>query len=87
MYTYEYIVKSLPKNKSSVSSFWVKAVARPLSFFLHLYICQFEMHGQFYFSPLWYCIDHWLRFIGSAEHSSNGNRSRTHQFLDCLRLC
>jgi phosphatidylglycerophosphate synthase len=32
MYTYDYIVKSLPKNKSSVSSFWVKAVARPLSF-------------------------------------------------------
>lgn len=32
MYTYKYIVKSLPKNKSSVSSFWVKLVARPLSF-------------------------------------------------------
>lgn len=33
MYSYDYIVKSLPKNKSSVSSFWVKTVARPLSFF------------------------------------------------------
>lgn len=32
MYSYSYIVKSLPKNKSSVSSFWVKCVARPLSF-------------------------------------------------------
>ncbi len=31
-YSIRYIVKSLPKNKSSVSSFWVKAVARPLSF-------------------------------------------------------
>lgn len=31
-YSFRYIVKSLPVNKSSVSSFWVKIVARPLSF-------------------------------------------------------
>lgn len=31
-YKYSEIVKSLPKNKSSVSSLWVKSVARPLSF-------------------------------------------------------
>lgn len=31
-YSYKYVRESLPKNKSSVSSIWVKAVARPLSF-------------------------------------------------------
>ena len=32
MYSFKYILDSLPKNKSSVSSLWVKATARPLSF-------------------------------------------------------
>ena len=31
-YSFKYVVSSLPKSKSSVSSFWVKLVARPLSF-------------------------------------------------------
>lgn len=37
-YSYSYIKSTLPKNKSSVSSLWVKAVARPLSFPL-TYVC------------------------------------------------
>ncbi len=38
-YSIGYIKKSLPKNKSSVSSFWVKTVARPLSFlFTYLFV-------------------------------------------------
>ncbi len=38
-YSFKYILDSLPKNKSSVSSFWVKTVARPLSFlFTYLFV-------------------------------------------------
>ncbi len=38
-YSVGYIKKSLPKNKSSVSSFWVKLVARPLSFiFTYIFV-------------------------------------------------
>mgnify|MGYP000100025354 FL=1 len=47
MYTYDYIVKSLPKNKSSVSSFWVKAVARPLSFFFTFVFVNLKCTANF----------------------------------------
>ena len=33
-YSYQKILDSMPKNKSRVSSFWVKLVARPLSYLL-----------------------------------------------------
>ncbi len=41
-YSLRYIIETLPQNKSSVSSFWVKAVARPLSF---LFTCIFANLG------------------------------------------
>lgn len=47
MYTYDHIVKSLPRNKSSVSSFWVKAVARPLSFFFTFIFVNLKCTANF----------------------------------------
>ena len=47
MYTYSHIVKSLPLKKSSVSSFWVKLVARPISFIFTFLFVNLKCSANF----------------------------------------
>ena len=47
MYTLKQITDSMPKNKSSVSSFWVKLVARPLSYLFTFLLVNIKCSANF----------------------------------------
>lgn len=47
MYTLKQVKDSMPKNKSSVSSFWVKLVARPLSYYMTVVLANMRCSANF----------------------------------------
>ncbi|MBO7519878.1 MAG: hypothetical protein J6T73_03780, partial [Clostridia bacterium] len=46
-YTLKEITDSMPKNKSRVSSFWVKLVARPLSYIFTFFLANIGCSANF----------------------------------------